>query len=217
MKDPQGVGEKFNLETYLAARKVARRVAFLFASHMEEGISEEEGHEVLDQLLKKNGVEKKWHPSKFRIGKNTTKSFKEKSDPGVKLQKEDIFFLDIGPIIDGHEADYGQTFTVGQNAEFAHAQKTSKLIFDQLAGEWKANGLSGKALYARASELAQKYGYVLNEQMAGHRLGDLPHALHYRGKLSDFESVPLENLWVLEVHIIHPEKQFGAFFEDVLM
>ena len=149
MKDPQGVGEKFNLETYLAARKVARRVAFLFASHMEEGISEEEGHEVLDQLLKKNGVEKKWHPSKFRIGKNTTKSFKEKSDPGVKLQKEDIFFLDIGPIIDGHEADYGQTFTVGQNAEFAHAQKTSKLIFDQLAGEWKANGLSGKALYAR--------------------------------------------------------------------
>ena len=217
MKDPQGVGQKFNLETYLAARKVARRVAFLFASHVEEGMTEDEGLEILDQLLKKNGVEKKWHPSKFRIGKNTVKSFKEKSDPDVKLQEQDIFFLDIGPIIDGHEADYGQTFTVGQNHEYAHAQKTSKLIFDQLAGEWKTNKLSGKALYERASELAQKHGYVLNENMAGHRLGDLPHALHYRGKLSDFESVPLENLWVLEVHIRHPEKEFGAFFEDILM
>ncbi|MEX0799049.1 MAG: M24 family metallopeptidase [Bacteriovoracaceae bacterium] len=215
-KDPQGTGEKFNLETYMEARKVARRIAFLFASHMDQGMSEEDGLHILDELFKKHNIEKKWHPSKFRIGKNTLKGFKEKSEPGIKLQKEDIYFIDIGPVINGHEADYGQTFTVGQNQDYAHAQKTSKKVFDELSSVWREKKVTGKELYREAKNLAKKYGYELNEDMQGHRLGDLPHAVHHKGKLGDFESTPVENLWMLEIHLRHPEKPFGAFFEDVL-
>lgn len=216
MKDPEGVGEKFELAAYLEARKVARRIAFLLASHVEEGMTEEDGLHIIEELFKKNNVEKKWHPSKFRIGRNTVKSFREKSEPGVKLQKEDIFFVDIGPVVNGQEADYGQTFTLGQNEEYSKIQRASKKIWDELAVHWKVDKLSGKSLYEKANELALENGYVLNEQMQGHRLGDFPHAIHSRGKLGDFEKTPAQNLWVLEVHLRHPEKELGAFFEDIL-
>src|SRR5690554_3986519 len=160
----------------MEARKVARRVALLFASHVEPGISEEEGLELLEELFKRNGVEKKWHPSKFRIGKNTLKSFREVSEPGIRLQKEDIYFLDIGPVLNGQEADFGQTFTVGQNSEHSKIQRASKQVWEELAVHWKVDKLSGKKLYQKGVEIADKLGYELNEKMGGHRLGDFPHA-----------------------------------------
>lgn len=216
MQDPERTGEKFDLEAYLEARKVARRVALLFASHVDEGMDEEEGLGVLEELLKRNGVEKKWHPCKFRIGKNTLKSFREKSEPGVKLQKEDIFFIDIGPVVNGQEADFGQTFTLGQDPELAKIQRASKKVWEELSDHWKQDRLSGKALYEKAVEIARREGYELNQDMRGHRLGDFPHAVHHRGKLGEFEKTPAENLWVLEVHLRHPERPVGAFYEDIL-
>ena len=32
-----------------------------------------------------------------------------------------------------------------------------------------------------------------------------------------FDKTPLENLWVLEIHIIDKSHEFGAFYEDVLL
>lgn len=216
MKDPEGTGDKFDLASYMEARKTARRIALLFASHADEGMDEEEGLSILAELFKRNGVEKQWHPSKLRIGKNTLKSFREKSEPGVKLQKEDIYFVDIGPVVNGHEADFGQTFTLGQNPEHSKIQRASKKVWDELAVHWKVDKLSGKELYEKAKELAAGEGYDLNDQMQGHRLGDFPHALFSRGKLGDFEKTPAENLWVLEVHLRHPTLSIGAFYEDIL-
>ncbi|WP_168209788.1 hypothetical protein [Chromobacterium paludis] len=41
-------------------------------------------------------------------------------------------------------------------------------------------------------------------------------ALH-KGALADFPHTPRESLWVLEIHIHHPSKPYGAFFEDMLL
>lgn len=216
MNDIEGVSAKFNLETYMQARKMAQKIMLLCASQVEVGMTEEDGMRVLDELCANFGIEKKWHPHKFRIGINTTKSFREISEPNVKLQATDIYFIDIGPVIDGHEADYGQTFTLGQNPEFAHCQKSSREIFNEVKEIWKNESLTGKELYQRANEIADKKGYILNTKMNGHRLGDFPHALFYKGKLEEVESKPIENLWVLEILIQHKTKEFGAFFEDIL-
>lgn len=216
MRDPEGTGEKFNLASYMEARKLARKVALLFASHAQEGMSEEEGLQIANELLEKSGVVKKWHPTKVRFGENTVKGFREKSEPGIKLKKEDIFFIDIGPVVDGQEADFGQTFTLGQNEENSKIQRASKKIWDELALHWKQDGLTGQGLYSKAKELAAENGYELNEQMQGHRLGDFPHAVFCKGKLGDFEKTPKQNLWVLEVHLRHPTKKIGAFYEDIL-
>lgn len=217
MNDREGISPKFNLESYLAARKIAQKISLLCASHIDVGMTEQDGIEILDKLFEMHGIEKKWHPHKFRIGLNTTKSFREKSEPNIKLKKDDIYFLDIGPVIEGHEADIGHTYTIGQNMKFAHAQKTVKEIFMELQKEWKEEKLTGQSLYQRAKELTEKKGYVLNDKMQGHRLGDFPHALFYKGKLSDFEKHPIKNLWVLELLIRDPSGEFGAFYEDILI
>lgn len=216
MKDVQGTSAKFNLDSYMEARKIAQRVSLLFASHIDVGMSEEDGQKIIEDLFKMNGVEKTWHPTKVRFGKNTTKSFREKSEPGVVLQEKDIYFIDIGPVINGHEADIGMTYSIGQNPEFGHAQKTVREIFNEVKALWKDKGLTGSELYTEAERITKEKGYILNTNMTGHRLGDFPHALFYKGKLSEFEQTPIENLWVLEILIKHPEKEFGAFMEDIL-
>lgn len=52
--------------------------------------------------------------------------------------------------------------------------------------------------------------------MNGHRLGDFPHAVYFKGKLGEIDIIPKEKLWVLEILIRHPRKNFGAFFEDLI-
>ena len=217
MQNPEGVSAKFNIDTYLKARKTAQKIAMLVAHHIDVGMTEEDGLHIIDELFEMHGVEGIWHPTKFRIGINTTKSFRDKSEPNIKLKENDIYYLDIGPVIDGHEADFGQTFTIGQNPEFAHAQKTVRHVFNQLQVYWREQKPNGSELYDLAQTLVQQAGYELDAKMHGHRLGDFPHALYYKGSLSSFKASPIENLWVLELLIRHPSNQFGAFFEDILI
>ena len=217
INDIQGTSAKFNLDSYMEARKIAQRISLLFASHIDVGMTEDDGQKIIEDLFKMNGVEKTWHPTKVRFGKNTIKSFREKSEPGITLQDKDIYFLDIGPVINGHEADIGMTYSIGQNPEYGHAQKTVREIFNEVRALWKENELTGEQLYSEAKRITDYKGYILNMDMTGHRLGDFPHALFYKGKLSEFEKFPIENLWVLEILIKHPEKEFGAFMEDILI
>ena len=93
MNNPEGVSAKFNIETYMEARKVAKRIALLFASQVDAGITEAEGHALLDELFAAQGVDKKWHPHKFRIGSDTTKVFRDKSDKSLSLQKNDLLWM----------------------------------------------------------------------------------------------------------------------------
>lgn len=52
--------------------------------------------------------------------------------------------------------------------------------------------------------------------MLDDRLGDFPHALYFKDSLSEVEFAPIENLWVLEIHIRCQESKRGAFYEDIL-
>ncbi len=72
----------------MEARKLARKTALLFASHVDVGMTEPEGTALADELMEKQGIEKKWHPTKFRIGRNTIKTYREKSDPGIESSRK---------------------------------------------------------------------------------------------------------------------------------
>jgi methionine aminopeptidase len=211
------VGSEFNLEVFMNARKLARKISLLFASHMEVGTTYNEAFLILEDLIDKHGAQKRWHPTKLRFGSDTAKAFREKSDTGKALQKDDIYFLDIGPVFDGHEADFGQTFTIGQNPEFAAIQRASKVVFDKVHEKWRSESLTGIQLYDYAKKCAKDLGYELNDKMAGHRVSEFPHAIHYKKSLKDYESKPSENIWILEILLKHPTKEFGAFFEDIFL
>ena len=167
------------------------------------------------EIFKMLKVEKSWHPPKIRFGADTIKTFKEKSNPDLVLQEEDIYFVDIGPVVDHHEGDYGMTFTVGANPQLALLQRASREIFDLGKKMWK-EGMSGEALYRELEQQAKMRGLVLDDRMKGHRIGDFPHHVNWRGGLDGCDRVPAENKWVLEIHLIDETLKRGSFFEDIL-
>src|ERR1700744_1940645 len=60
------------------------------------------------------GVEKHWHKKIVRSGPNTLLPYN--GDPPDRLiKKDDILFLDFGPVIDGFEADLGRTYVLGDD------------------------------------------------------------------------------------------------------
>lgn len=212
----QATGSNFDLNTYLKVRDKTINIVTDFADSLRIGMDEVEGHKLLDSIMNDYGVEKKWHPNKFRIASNTLKSFSEKSDEGIFLKEDDIFFVDIGPVLDGHEGDFGDTFVFGDNEQFKSLQKAVREIFKATSNAWKEKGLTGMELYKFASDYADKLGHKLNPKMDGHRLGDFPHALYFKGSLSEVEEKLLPNLWVLEILIQNKEGTHGAFYEDIL-
>lgn len=212
----ENCGTEFNLELYLKARTKTIQALQLAAKQIRPGMNEAESLIVLNHELDQAGVEKFWHPTKFRINSNTTKSFRDISDE-VVLEENDLFFIDIGPVFFNHEGDYGETFVVGIDERLTKLQTATKKVFYATQTAWKTNKLTGVELYEFATNEALKLELKLNSNMYGHRLGDFPHALHYKGKLGTLDFSPAPHLWVLEIHLIDESINRGAFFEDVLI
>src|SRR6185312_2039442 len=90
-------------------------------ARMQPGISEPEAVALAHEVFAELGSERLWHRPLIRIGRNTTKGFREPSEPGVRLGENDSYFIDLGLVFDGHEGDVGDTFVVGHAAQRAAA------------------------------------------------------------------------------------------------
>ncbi|CAN5512849.1 M24 family metallopeptidase [soil metagenome] len=211
-------GENFRWTNYFDARQRGISAVDRIFSNLQEGMSEAEGQQLVKEEFLKDGAEKFWHPSKFRIGADTVKTFRAAPEDSIRLQKGDILFVDVGPIFDGHEADIGRTQIFGETSDesLKRLMSASREVWMKTANAWKTDNLSGEALYTFAGSLAEGRGYKLNPLMAGHRLGDFPHALFSKDKLSEMKFRPSENLWVLEIHLIDDSLARGSFYEDIL-
>ncbi len=210
-------GDKFSVETLLSGQKLLSVCVQKIAQEIGPGMTETEAAQITKSTLAKHGFGKNWHPPKIRFGPNTLKTYSEVSEPNVILQKNDIFFLDLGPIIAGHECDYGQTFAVGDNPDYARLRDSSKMLFDQVKSKWSQEKLSGQALYQFAITEAEKLGYeFVTKGASGHRVGDFPHQIHYRGELRKVPETVAGHRWILEIQIHDRNLNRGAFFEDIL-
>jgi len=210
---PERTGLSFELESYLNARKDSWHKLYQLNDYISKhyvSVLEEDVHLKIKEVFG-NDI-KFWHPHKVRFAQNTKCSFKDKSTPHIKLQEHGKYFIDLGPILESHEADVGQTWSVGDKT----FRNPAQVLFNKLEEIWLKEGTTGEELYNKARELAHQQGLVLNEKMQGHRLGDFPHALVHRGGLGEFEHSPKEMLWVLEVHLIDENLEEGYFFEDIL-
>lgn len=213
----EATGEKFSVEQLMDVRARTRRAVHLIADQVEVGMVEEDAKAMARATLTDLSMRRGWHHIIVRFGPNTTKDFMEKSERGVVLGDDDIFFVDIGPIYGDTEGDAGDTFVVGTNPEHHRAKREVRIIWDQVRDKWYRDGTTGKELYDYATETAAGFGWKLNLDLSGHRLSDFPHSAHYDGPLADVQFRPNPNLWVLEIAIIHPDGTFGAFYEDLLL
>jgi methionyl aminopeptidase len=217
LSDLEGTGEKFSLDQLMEVRSLTRKAVGMIADRVAVGMAEEDAKAMAREILSGLGMRRGWHHIIVRFGPNTTKDFMERSEPGVVLQEDDIFFVDIGPIYEGCEGDAGDTFVVGSNPDHLRAKRDVRAIWDQVRDHWFETGATGHELYDFAANTTDRLGWRLNFDLSGHRLSDYPHSAHYDGSLADVEFRPNPNLWVLEVAIAHPDLPFGAFYEDLLL
>jgi methionyl aminopeptidase len=211
------VGPAFSVDGMLMARDQTRAAINEIVSRVMPGMVEEDAVETAKSVLIGSNLALSWHPTRVRFGSNTVKAMKQASVPGVVLQDNDIFFIDIAPRVGAWEGDGGATFVVGRNSEYERCARDAERLFHEVREVWERERLNGQALYAFADETARAMGWELNFDLPGHRVSDFPHATIYTGSLAELDVTPSAMRWILEIHLLDPQRRFGAFFEDMLL
>ena len=212
----EATGPQFSPAAMQQARARSWEAVRRAAAAITAGMTEQQAQELVSGVLLQLGMERNWHPVVVRFGAATLKTFREPSDPAKILGRNDIFFIDIGPVWQEHEGDVGDTFVVGDDPQMQACAEAARSLWHEVSERWRLEKLGGAALYAYAAERAQALGWRLNLDIKGHRVCDFPHAIYKAGSLGDFGQCPATGLWVLEIQIAHPTLPFGAFYEDLL-
>lgn len=210
------VGQRFTMEGILAARQRSMEAVQEIAALLRPGMNTREAITVADAHLHRMGASHNWHPTYVRFGIDTQSPAVQPTDFQRVLRQDDVFVLDIGPVWDGYEGDYGNTFVVGTDAAGKRCAQAARDVFHRARLDWLA-GTSGTALYERADAYAREYGCALVWEIPGHRVADFPHALYGKHKLADADFVPSNGIWVLEIQVRDLALPVGAFYEDVLL
>jgi len=210
------ISPRYTLEGILDARRRSMQAVEEIAALMRPGMTTREAITAADDQLRRMGASHNWHPTYVRFGPDTQSPPVQRTDYDRKLQEHDIFVLDIGPVWNGHEGDYGDTFVLGADADRLRCAEAAREVFRRARLAW-LEGLTGAALYDRASEYAREHGCELVREIPGHRVSDFPHALYGRHLLAQADFVPADGIWVLEIQVRDAQRPIGAFYEDVLL
>jgi Xaa-Pro aminopeptidase len=187
--------------------------------------------EIADLAAERFGVTRHWHRRVVRAGENTLLPFH--ADPPDRLiADDDIAYLDLGPIFEEWEADFGRTFVLGG----ADADPDKLALHDALPGVWQAGRaffdtraeITGAQLYDHVVGLACAAGFEFGAPIAGHLLGEFPHK-KISGDDAQFYITPGSDQpmrrtdrtgrvchWILEVHLVNRVRGFGGFYEQLL-
>ncbi|MDO5686437.1 MAG: M24 family metallopeptidase [Neisseria sp.] len=212
----QAVGTAYTPSKMRHAQAQTQAAITRIAAHIHSGMSEGAACTLAREVLQEMGMDRVWHQVIVRFGADTLKIFNQKITPDTVLQTDDIFFIDLGVVWDGIEGDAGATFTVGNDAAMHECAAAAHDIWHECAQFWREHACSGQELYRHAQNMATERGWVLNPAVGGHRVSEFPHKVYQAGDLSALAETPRSGIWVLEIQLSHPERPFGAFYEDVL-
>ncbi|MGA9040381.1 MAG: M24 family metallopeptidase [Terriglobales bacterium] len=174
------------------------------------------------------GISKYWHKRIVRAGSNTLAPYDE-NPPDLTVAEDDIVFLDLGPVFEEWEADFGRTFVVG-NDPVKH-----KLCRDIEAGFARGKeyfeqhpDITGAELYGYAHQLAKDAGWEYGGPIAGHLIGEFPHEKISGDKITYYvhpenpnrmrtlDASGRKRHWILEIHFVDRARQIGGFYEELL-
>ncbi|AOH85641.1 hypothetical protein AWL63_18545 [Sphingomonas panacis] len=214
----ESVGGKFTIEGMLEVRRQTRLAIETIAQRIAPGMSEKFGVATAKATLRELGLPRGWHKTYVRFGRNTIREYGNASEEGVVLSDNDIFFIDIGPLLNNLEGDGGETFVIGSDEDMHRARRDVLTLWHRVHDVWREEGRTGRQLYEFATAEAAAMGWELNlKRMSGHRVGDFPHRHRYEGLLIEVDINPSPFVWILEMHIRHPNRPFGAFYEDLMI
>jgi Xaa-Pro dipeptidase len=196
---------------------------------IRSGISESRlNADIYDLAKQMYGITTYWHKRIVRAGRNTLAPYAE-NPPDLMVGEDDILFLDLGPVFEDWEADFGRTFVIGSDPrklklrdDVGKAFAEGKRYFHQTPG------ITASEFFAYAVSLAHKFGWEFGGSIAGHLIGQFPHERIAGDKVTLYvhpdSHLPMRSVnekgqkrhWILEIHFVDRERQIGGFFEELL-
>ncbi|HEY1629748.1 MAG TPA: M24 family metallopeptidase [Rhizomicrobium sp.] len=216
------------------ARGMALFDAIEAAGLIAPGKTEKELDEEIYLLAKRDfGVSIHWHKRVVRTGANTLAIYAD--DPPVRMiAPDDIVYLDLGPVFASDdmqwEADIGRSYALGGGADKKRLVADLPRVFDIVKAHYEASpAITGAALFEFAQTAARDAGWLFGGIIAGHIVGEFPHAQLVPGdrdlhRIAPANTKPMrdpddngnERHWILEIHLIDRARQFGGFYERLL-
>jgi len=221
------------LDRATALAEAQSKAAALFArieqSLIRPGISESQlTREIAELGLREFAIERNWHKRLIRAGANTLALYDD-DPPELTLSEDDIVFVDLGPIFEAWEADFGRTYVLGNDPaklrlrdDVATAFAAGKRYFQQHAE------ITGSELFRYLQSLATQAGWEFGGRIAAHLVGEYPHkslpenlslgyadANHHQ-PMRGLDSLGRQRHWILEIHFVDRTRRIGAFYEELL-
>ncbi|WOO78121.1 Xaa-Pro dipeptidase [Vanrija pseudolonga] len=233
MTDPIPVRTEAEQTAYAAGLREAERKAMGMFDEIEglikPGVSEKALSDAIHQLgLERHGLRTHWHKRVVRSGENTLAPFEE-NPPDRVIQADDILIVDLGPVFEAWEADFGRTYVVGNDPEKIALRDALEPIWVDVKAQYdKQPGMSGEQLYAIAVKAAQEKGYDFGAPLAGHIVGSFPHERIPKDKItlyiSEGNSGSMISVgkggynrhWILEIHLRDKKGRYQGFYEQLL-
>lgn len=194
------------------------------------GKSEEQlTSEICDLALNRFGIEKHWHKKIVRSGKNTLAIYPD-NPPTRIIDRDDILFIDLGPIVEGYEADIGRTYVLGNDLRKLMLKIDVEAAWYEIQ-KWyqQKTTLKASELFQYAVEKAAEFGWEFAGEIAGHIVGKYPHEQPLDPKSLELDIHPEnhndmflpdangnERNWILELQFIDRKNEIGGYFEQLL-
>lgn len=195
---------------------------------LRPGISEKQLNKEIYDLGETLGVRSHWHKRVIRSGPNTLSPFAE-NPPDRIIEEDDILVVDLGPVFEAWEADFGRTYVLGNDPHKIRLRDALEPIWYKVkARYWEKPDMTGEQLYDIACEEAQQAGFQFGADLAGHIVGSFPHEripqdkikLYVKkGNQDSIRSVGKDGHkrhWILEIHLHDPVRGFGGFYEQLM-
>jgi Xaa-Pro aminopeptidase len=185
--------------------------------------------EIFELAKRDFGVTIHWHKRVVRTGLNALTTYYD--DPPLRtLGPDDIVYLDFGPVFAEWEADMGRSYALGTDPDKKRLIADLPRVFEIVKAHYRASpDITGAGLYAFAQRAAHDAGWEFGGKIAGHIVGEFPHAQLVPGdrdrhriapanpkRMRDPDSNGRERFWILEIHLVDGAGQFGGFYERLL-
>lgn len=196
---------------------------------IRSGISESRLNADIYELAKEMyGITTYWHKRIVRAGRNTLAPYDE-NPPDLTIGEDDILFLDLGPVFEDCEADFGRTFVLGSDPRKLKLREDVGTAFAEGKRYFhQTPGITANQFFAYVVSLAHKFGWEFGGRIAGHLIGQFPHEKIAGDKVTLYvhpeSHLQMQSLnekgqkrhWILEIHFVDRERQIGGFFEELL-
>jgi Xaa-Pro dipeptidase len=174
------------------------------------------------------GIRRYWDKRIVRAGRNSLAPYDE-NPPNLTVAEDDILFLDLGPVFEDWEADFGRTYVVGDDPL---KRKLCRDIEDSFAKGKRyfheRPDIRCAELYEYACPLTRENGWEYGGPIAGHLIGVFPHEKisgdkvtlyvhpHNHDRMRTLDAEGRKRHWIFEIHFVDRARQIGGFYEELL-